>query len=443
MNLRGWLYSRYSSFKGRGYSVIFEKLCQEINAGIPPETTIKNLINILKFCQTNVPYYAQLMTQVDNQALLEQNPEVYLKNLPVLSKDLIRQNFEQLKSTDLKQRQWHLNQSGGSTGEPVKLIQDREYFNRSMAIKSLYSYLVSGRKIGEPEAILWGSERDLLSNKGIKSKLSNFLRNTIYMNAFLMTPEKMVDFIDFLNKKPPRIIIAYAQAIYELAQFAEQEQIKVVPQKAIITSATTLYPWMREKIESVFQCRVFNRYGSREVGDIACELPGKEGLWSAPWGHYIEIVDDDYNPVPTGIEGNILITNFKNYAMPLIRYKIGDRGSLLVNEPSRQMLKQVSGRVTDVFKREDGILVDGEYFTHLLYSKDWIQKFQVIQTDYSEIQFKLQKKILIQYPTQTELNDIAEKCCIVMGKNCKVKFDFVDDISPGSSGKYRYTVSRV
>ncbi|NEO11005.1 MULTISPECIES: hypothetical protein [unclassified Moorena] len=416
MNIRGWLYSNYSSLQGRGYSTIFDKLSQENSSGIHPETTQTNLIKIINHCQKTVPYYTQIMAKIGHYKLIEKNPEVYIQKLPVLTKDLIRQNFEQIKSTDLKQRQWYLNQSGGSTGEPIRLIQDREYFNRSMAIKSLYSYLVSGRKTGEPEAILWGSERDLFSNKGIKAKLSSFLRNTTYMNAFLMTPEKMAGFIHKLNSKPPKIIIAYAQAIYELAQFAEQEQIAIVPQKAIITSATTLYPWMREKIESVFKCQVFNRYGSREVGDIACELPDKEGLWAAPWGSYIEIVDDHNNPLPTGVEGNILVTNLTNYAMPLIRYKIGDCGSLLVNEPSRQILKQISGRSADMFKRKDGTLVYGAYFTHLLYFKDWIYKFQVTQKSYFKIVIKIIKANPSYDPKQQELDEIVNKCKVLMGE---------------------------
>ncbi len=443
MNIRGWLYSKYASFKGRGYPVIFEKLCQEIDAGISPEISTKNLRNILSHCRKNVPYYTQIMSLIDDDQLLEQNPAVYLQKLPVLTKDVIRQNFDQLKSKDLPKRNWYFNQSGGSTGEPLKFIQDREYSNRSMAIKSLYSYWVANRKIGESEVVLWGSERDLSTKKSIQAELSSFLRNTTYMNAFLMTPEKMKDFIQKLNSKPPKIIVAYAQAIYELAQFTENKQISIVPQKAIITTATTLYPWMREKIESVFQCRVFNRYGSREVGDIACELHGKEGLYIAPWGNYIEIVDDDNNPVPLGVEGNILITNFNNYAMPLIRYKIGDRGSLLVNETYSQILQQVTGRNADMFKRKDGTLVYGGYFTKMIYFKDWIDKFQVIQIGYTEIQFKIKKQISTQHPSQTELNDITKKCRRIMGQDCQVKFEFVDKILPGLSGKYRYTISNI
>lgn len=443
MNIRGCIYSRFSAFKGNSSPVIFDNFCQEINSGIHPETTQKKIVKILNHCRINVPYYTQIMAQIDNQTLLEQNPKVYIQKLPVLTKDLIRQNFEQIKSTDLKQRQYYFNQSGGSTGEPLKLIQDREYSEYSSAIKSLYTYLVSGRKIGEPEAVLWGSERDLQSKKNLKIKLFNLLINTTYMNAFLMTHTTMADFIHKLNSKPPKLIIAYAQAMYELAQFAEKQQIATAPQKAIITSAQTLYPWMREKIESVFQCRVFNRYGSREVGDIACELPGYEGLWLAPWGSYIEIVDDDNNPLPTGVEGNILVTNLNNYAMPLVRYKIGDRGTLAVNEPSKQILKQVSGRITDTFKREDGTLIDGEYFTHLLYSKDWTYKFQVIQKSFLKIVIKIITVNLNYKPKQEELDEIVDQCKLVMGKECQIIFEFVNQINPSASGKYLYTISEI
>src|SRR5439155_9041734 len=116
---------------------------------------------------------------------------------------------------------------------------------------------------------------------------------------------------------------------------------------------------------------VYNLYGSREVSDIACQLPGLNGLWIAPWGSFVEIVDDAGQAVPPGTEGNILVTCLTNYAMPLLRYQIGDRGALLEGHDwsvaGIQVLKQISGRSVDVFRTRDQTLVDGEYFTHLLY----------------------------------------------------------------------------
>src|SRR5689334_14221372 len=132
---------------------------------------------------------------------------------------------------------------------------------------------------------------------------------------------------------------------------------------------------MREKIAEVFGCHVYNRYGSREVSDIACELPGASGLWVAPWGNYVEILDDEARPVPPGEEGNIVVTCLTNYAMPLVRYWIGDRGALAQTsrigqtdgEAGPQFLKHVFGRNVDAFRTRDQALIDGEYFTHLLY----------------------------------------------------------------------------
>lgn len=444
MNIKKFLYSTYTSLSGRKLFQYYKEFQQQSLCGIPPDITRKALVKLLLHCQKSVPYYANIMSQVGTGELLEQKPELYLQKLPLVTKDIIRNNFEQLKSRDLEQRQWYFETSGGSTGEPIKLIQAWEYFDKSMAIKFLYSYLVAGREIGDPEVLIWGSERDIFqTTMGWKAKLSGFLRNSKYMNAFQMTPERMRAFIQSLNRKPPKLIVAYAQAIYELAQFAEEEQTPILPQKAIITSATTLYPWMREKIESVFQCKVFNRYGSREVGDIACERPGYEGLWAAPWGNYIEIVDEDNNPLPAGVEGKILITNLNNFALPLIRYQIGDRGALSPDSNSEQILQQVSGRSADMFKTRDGTLVDGEYFTHLLYFKNWVQKFQAIQKDYSEIVFKIIKNPSDFQPNQEELNEIVAKCRLVMGNDCKVIFEFVNEIPPITSGKYRYTISEV
>ncbi|MDF5706261.1 MAG: AMP-binding protein [Nostoc sp. S4] len=396
---------------------------------------------MLTHCYKFVPYYAKLIDSLPNKEIIQQKPELYLCQLPILTKDIIRTNFEQLKSTDLAQRQWYLNTSGGSTGEPIKLIQDAEYNDHSTAISLLYSY-IAGRELGEPEVRLWGSERDIFQGTmGWKANFFNFLRNTTYMNAFQMTTQRMRNFLKLLNTKQPKLIVAYAQAIYELAKFAEAEQIKLIPQKAIITSAGTLYTWMRQKIESVFQCQVFNRYGSREVSDIACEKPGEKGLWVAPWGNYIEIVDDDNNPVPPGVEGNILVTSLINFAMPLIRYKIGDRGTLSREYKSGQILQQVSGRNVDIFKTHTGTLVDGEYFTHLLYFKDWIHKFQIIQKNYLEITIKI-IQANSDYFTE-ELDDIVAKCKLMMGKDCVVNFEFVNNIPVNHSGKYRYTISEV
>lgn len=438
-----YAYLSYATLRGYRFPALLKQYLRECDNGLSGKTTTLALSRLLRHCRDMVPYYADLLAGVSS-AEIDTNPRGCLRNLPILTKELIRANFDRLQSKDNAQRRCEINTSGGSTGEPVRLIQDDEYRDASTAIQWL-SHHQLGCPPGAPHVRLWGSERDLESGtKSGKSRFFNWLTNTTWMNAFAMSPERMREFLDILNRKRPRLVVAYAQSIYELARFAEREQIQVNPQRAVLTSAGTLYPFMREKIAQVFRCEVYNLYGSREVSDIAWELPGRKGLWVPPWANFVEIVDENGLAVPAGTEGNIVITCLTNLAMPLVRYRIGDRGALLAESEAPeciQMLSHVSGRTVDTFRRSDQTLVDGEYFTHLLYFRPWVWKFQVVQKSYTEILFRVVSTN--GKPSKDELHEIASRSRLAMGDNCNVDFEFCDDLPPLRSGKFRYTISEV
>src|SRR5207248_2191768 len=130
---------------------------------------------------------------------------------------------------------WRYNTSGGSTGEPVRLIQDAEYEDRSAAISMLFFSLI-GREPGRPMLRLWGSERDLQGQAASrKARFFTRLTNVRSLNAFRMSPAQMREFLRIIGQSRPPVILAYAQAIYELARFAESELIPVKPQAAIVS----------------------------------------------------------------------------------------------------------------------------------------------------------------------------------------------------------------
>jgi phenylacetate-CoA ligase len=145
-------------------------------------------------------------------------------------------------------------------GEPVILIQDRESAASAGAVKLLFSKL-AGREIGEPEIELWGSTRDIATrSEKLPARLLLGLAHVTILDGFVMTPVKMRQYIAVLNRVRPKLIVAYAGAIYELARFAEREGLEVPPQAAVITSAEVLYPFMREQIEKVFQTTLYKTW---------------------------------------------------------------------------------------------------------------------------------------------------------------------------------------
>jgi phenylacetate-CoA ligase len=217
-----------------------------------------------------------------------------------------------------------------------------------------------------------------------------------------------------------------------------------------MTSAGTLHDHMRETIRETFQAPVFNRYGSREVGDIACGCGVHEGLHVSAPTHYVEILRPDGTPTEPGEVGEIVVTLLTNYAMPLIRYRIGDMGawaeSTCACGRSWPLLSNVTGRVSDTFLTEDGKSIHGEFFTHLFYGEEWVQKFQVVQESVHQVTITIVPAEWgddLKRRHRAEMNVIREHIHSVMGQSCNVTFDFCSNIRPTDSGKYRYTISRV
>ena len=405
----------------------------------------ERLAELLRHAALRVPYYREVLTSAG--AFLNGNIDLSrFRHIPFLTKDILRSQFDQLKSDDLHSRHWYKNTSGGSTGEPVVFIQDSLYSDLNNAT-AIIRYERLGKRLGEPHVQLWGSERDILqASIGLRAKLGNFLRNYTFLNSFRMTEEDMAHYVSIIKSIKPKIIVSYAQSAYELAQYINSEGIHITGVGAVMTCAGTLLPFMRQEIQQAFRCEVFNHYGSREVGGIASETLAHDGLHVDMYTHLVEVVDSSGEPVQPGETGKIIVTGLHNFAMPLIRYRIGDLG-IPATEPSGaalgiSRLQTVTGRTVDIFITADGTRVDGEYFTHLVYFRDWIKKFQFVQESHNLVVFRVIRRYDANFE-ERELSDIEDKIKLVMGQDCQVRFDFVDEIPSSASGKYRYTISKV
>jgi len=408
----------------------------------------EKLEKLLLHAYTNVPYYHRILPEVE----VIKNGEVDLENfdkIPILTKEIIRKEGETLYSKDYKSRKSYENTSGGSTGEPVKFIQNKEYDEWNIATK-IYFKTFANQEVGDKELRLWGSERDILEGK---EKLSIRLRNWLYnrkeLNSFRMSEKDMFEFVKKWNKFKPRWIEAYVQSVYEFGKFIKENNLNIHSPKGVLTSAGTLYPEMKDLIEEVFKCEVFNRYGSREVGGIACNCGKYEELHVAIWHGYIEILDTNRNLIQSGEIGKIYVTTLNNFSMPLIRYDIGDIGVRSEKEQcscgrGMPLIKKVEGREISVFKTKEGKIVPGEFFIHFIgvvFNKGFISKFQVIQEDYDLIKIKVVIRDKIGFDNGK--NEIINSIKKVMGQDCKVEFEFVDEIEPTKSGKYLYIICEV
>lgn len=155
------------------------------------------------------------------------------------------------------------------------------------------------------------------------------------------------------------MILAYVQSIMEIVKYANLNHIEMYSPRGIMTSAGTLDEQMLEEIQKVFKCPVLNRYGSREMGDMACSCNKNEGLHINTFVSYIEVLDGNYESCNLDEEGQLIVSLLSDYSMPIIRYAIGDRGALSSKTCTcgrgLPMLKCVTGRIIDFLKLWMGV----------------------------------------------------------------------------------------
>lgn len=404
----------------------------------------KKLCSILKYAVEKVPYYKGVCEERKIK-FHEETIEEDIKQFPMLTKEIIRREGKKLFSQE--EIPFIINTSGGSTGEPVKLRQSQKFLFTNAGLVFL-SY--GGYEMGEKVMVVWGDEREITRRgMNVKSLISNkLIYRTRTLNSFSMNEEHMADFVCQINSWKPSVIRGYVQSMYELSLYIKRNNKKITANlKAVIVSAGTLFPEWRNLIEKIFHCKCINQYGSREVSGIAISCLRDNRLHVNMAGNYVEIIDDTGNRVENSVDGKIVVTNLDNYAMPLIRYEIGDIGALSASYDCAcgrhtQMLEHVKGRTVNVFSTIDGKRVDGEYFTHLFYGKEWVRQFQVVQEDLLNVCIYYTTVGNLE-PNKTELYEIEKKVKIVMTDKCRVMFFKTDRIVPSPSGKFLYTISKV
>ena len=360
------------------------------------------------------------------------------KSIPILTRQDLFREWEGLKSSDHQARHHFENRSGGSTGEPVRFLQDRATHEWKQAVSRLFDHW-AGHTLGASRVLLWGSERDLQGGETMRAQLARFARNEVVLQAFRMSPHSIYSYVEILNRTKPDLLVGYADALYEFSRFVGEAGVEVHPPGRIISSAGTLFPHMREKIEQVMGCEVFNRYGSREVGGIASEREAGRGLHISNSTHFVELVDQNGDPIEeVGVLGRVLVTYLTNFSMPLVRYDIGDLASWM---SVGKVLSNLEGRSVDALRDRDGTLVSPLYLIHVLgvtIEEPGIARFQIVQESPSVFEVRLQRRVGCDLDLTRWKAAVQNKFELVFGEGLEIKFAVLSDWPQSASGKFQY-----
>lgn len=403
---------------------------------------LNKLKKLLKHASEYSEYYKTLFQKIQfHPDDLKKAEDI--QKIPFLTKDILKEKLPLLKSSYFSEDDLVKSGTGGSTGVPTHFYYNKAFSRYTLAMK-IQNLFWTGWKFGEWIFIVWGSAFDVKKSAALKSKLGNYFFGRRIYPAFNINDDMIKQFLVDIEKYKPAIIQGYNMPLVIVAKYIVKNNITFsYAPKGVVNCAETLFDPQRKLMEQAFGCKVFNRYGGRELSDVAHEckygnMHINEDLT------YVEIVDDNGKPVPDGEMGNIILTGLENFGMPFIRYQVQDMGILAPKDkkcecglPFRIMAK-VLGRSQDIIKLKDGRYLAGEFFPHLFKDFD-VKKFQVIQETIDLIIIKFVKGPDIK---DAQIEYLKNKIQEYIG-SAQLQFEFVEDIPTTKSGKFRFTISKV
>lgn len=396
----------------------------------------RRLEDILDHAFRQVPYYR------DTWDIEEIPPSTgvldLLRRLPLVTKKALQERADDLVADDPPLRTIRKT-TGGSTGQPVTVLKNSDAVARERAASWL-AYGWNGVEIGDRGARFWGSPTNM-GVRRLRFALADLVMNRLRFSAFAYSDEDLEVYWQKCLRARPDYFYGYVSMLTEFARHLQSRghEGRRLDLKLVITTSEALTEPQRTLLESVFGAPVQNEYGCGEVGPIAYECP-RGSLHLMSENVLVEVLTSDGRRAAVGESGEVVVTDLNNRAMPLIRYRVGDRA--VIGESCScgrgfPVLERVWGRAYDFVRDRDGRRYHGEYFMYLFEDlRDrgaTITQFRVTQETDRDLRFEIVAPDTLGKEHATYLRSRLGQDMPGM----KVTIDSVSSIERASSGKTR------
>lgn len=281
------------------------------------------LERIANHARATVPYYA-------NYPPINFRTPEDIAQYPVLTREEVRENSEHLISRSVPPSECIRVGTTGTTGASLKVAFSENVARRHWAFR-MRQWAWAGIETRAPRITLFGSR--VVPPERVEPPFwtHNYLERQTLVSIFHLSETTSHHYIDFLRRNTGKVLEGFPSVLGIVADFVLQAGTPI-PMRAVFTDGEPLYPFLRENIEKAFTTRAFDLYGNTEYAGLINECE-KGQMHAVPDYSYLEILDDNNQPVRLGEEGHLVWTSFINDTMPLIRYRIGDRGCWQTSGP--------------------------------------------------------------------------------------------------------------
>lgn len=355
------------------------------------------LADLVAYAKSNSPYYAKKFAHIEPSHFTLAD----LAKLPTMNKKEVMAHWDEIVTDrtltlerasqflhhqiepELLDNSYHFTATGGSSGIRGLFGWNIEEFILFVTAFFRFQYRdeFSSHKNNGP--LLMAA---ITAAKPVHLSRFVFTIPLIPQMKILLLPATMpiANMVEQLNAQKPSHLIGYTTEIYRLAQEACRGKLKIFPRRVSVNSEP-LFPDMLTTIKKAWNAPITNMWGSSDAGPHAQSCDHTNHLHLNEDLIIFEAVDENNQPVLPGQEATkVLVTNLFHKSMPLFRYEIDDRITILAEScpcgsPFR-LVQSIKGRNDDSFSYANGICVIPEVFENLIFPEEQVEEYQVFQT---------------------------------------------------------------
>ena len=404
----------------------------------------KKLRAILRFANDTVPFYHKLYQEAGLDVSSIRGVED-LPKLPIVTKERLKSlSSEEIVSSSFDINQLKQVKTSGSTGNPltIYLTPTEDAWRKSI-------YMRANIKCGQKPRDRWvvlTAPHHFSDTTKLQRKIGIYAQTCV--SLFENSDKKIAK----IEAAKPQILDGYSGSLVILAKEVKRRNLKSIKPKLVFGNAEVIDRKSRNFIEDIFNAPYCDQFGCAEIDRSAWQCLNREGYHMDIDSVITEFIGKDDLPISSGEHGEIAYTSLFNFAMPLIRYKIGDVGITSSNQCScgnnLPLMDLVEGRRDSFLMLPNNRIVSPfainlEASTFKYFSE--IDQYHIRQKtiDQLEVYLKVSDSSIDRQLIAEEFEAALRKMLKIQGTDVRIRTNFVENLEFTSGGKLSSVSSEI
>ncbi|MGA7876418.1 MAG: hypothetical protein WCA08_12215 [Desulfoferrobacter sp.] len=401
-----------------------------------------HLRRLVRYSYDNVPYYRRLLDDTGVRPRDIQGIED-LAAVPITHKRRLQSlTADQIIALNVEQSRLITRRTSGSTGVPT-LIRRTWFEERLLQSFRRRAMGFLGQRSADRVAFIGRVRSTDPNDHQFLMRIANAFGfyQTFIIDCFL----PITEILRQMSMVKADIVTGLSGVLFQLAQTILHKGYDRIAPRFVVTGGEMLTPYMRKQIGEAFGTKVYDVYASHEFNLIAWECKETGEYHTCDDSLIVEVLKDG-RKAEVGEQGELVVTSLFSYAMPFIRYRLGDlviQGLEMCSCGSTfSTIREISGRMIDYLSLSDGRKIHPyEIIRFLVHDKEvWVRQYQLVQHSENRVTLKL---VPFGTPDPKKLNEIQVKVSAIFADQADFDVDVVEKIEGDPRGKFMVSRSHV